>query len=309
MKQKILVKAIIRRGEEVLLLRRAAGNPKYVGQYELPGGKVDAGENPELALRRELSEEIGASVASLQINKTASLLDEDTSSALSSSDTGRSSGVSAKLVEDKTQYVVLAYAVVLDDATDLRLSEEHDEMKWVRLSQIQHINLNDLSKIVFQAGANDNDEDKKTRANVVTPTTQRADRKAVLFADGGSRGNPGPSALGYVIRAADGGLLAEEGKYLGITTNNQAEYHAVKAGLGRALDLQLHAIEVKLDSQLVVNQLSGGYQVKNRDLWPIHASILELAKSFRRISFTHVPRDLNKEADAIVNEVLDSHKT
>ncbi|HSW99249.1 MAG TPA: reverse transcriptase-like protein [Candidatus Saccharimonadales bacterium] len=126
-----------------------------------------------------------------------------------------------------------------------------------------------------------------------------------LFADGGSRGNPGPSAAGYAILEMGGRVIASKGEYLGITTNNQAEYQALKLGLEEAL--RMHAVEVHvfMDSMLVVNQVLGVFKVKNRDLWPVHSDVMGLAKRFTHISFTHVPRELNKLADRAVNDALD----
>jgi len=128
---------------------------------------------------------------------------------------------------------------------------------------------------------------------------------AKLYADGGSRGNPGPSASGYVILDMDDKIIEDEGTYLGITTNNQAEYIALKLGLEAAIKLNIHQLDVYMDSLLVINQMRGIFKVKNRDLWPLHTSIKDLTKKFNRISFTHVPRELNKLADAAVNRALD----
>jgi pterin-4a-carbinolamine dehydratase/ribonuclease HI len=111
-----------------------------------------------------------------------------------------------------------------------------------------------------------------------------------VFGDGGSRGNPGPSASGFVILDMEDNVLVDKGVYLGVTTNNQAEYTALK---------------LALDSLLVVNQMKGIFKVKNRDLWPIHDAIKQLAKGFKKISFAHVPREFNKAADAAVNRALD----
>lgn len=126
-----------------------------------------------------------------------------------------------------------------------------------------------------------------------------------LYADGGSRGNPGPSASGFVIMDMINQTVVKKGIYLGITTNNQAEYQAVKLALEEALKLQAQVVHVYLDSLLVVNQMLGIFKVKNRDLWPIHAAIKELVKQFKKVSFTHVPRELNKIADGEVNKALD----
>ncbi|CAN5388710.1 hypothetical protein BH09PAT4_BH09PAT4_08500 [soil metagenome] len=128
-----------------------------------------------------------------------------------------------------------------------------------------------------------------------------------LYADGGSRGNPGPSASGYVIFDANDGVLVDKGVYLGITTNNQAEYTALKLGLEEALGMGARNVEVYMDSLLVVNQMKGIFKVKNRDLWPIHEAIKQQVARFKEVKFTHVPRELNKAADAAVNRALDAH--
>lgn len=129
--------------------------------------------------------------------------------------------------------------------------------------------------------------------------------RVILYADGGSRGNPGPSACGYVLIDDTDEVLIDKGMYLGITTNNQAEYQGLKLGLEEARQLGAREVDVRLDSLLVVNQMKGIFKVKNRDLWPIHQSVRELVTAFRKVTFSHVPRELNKMADAAVNRALD----
>ncbi len=136
-----------------------------------------------------------------------------------------------------------------------------------------------------------------------------APKEVKLFADGGSRGNPGPSASGYAILDMNDAVIMKSGEYLGITTNNQAEYQALKFGLEEAKKLGVEEVNVFLDSLLVVNQMKGIFKVKNRDLWPIHQAIKDMIPSFKRVTFTHVPRELNKIADGMVNETLDAQKT
>jgi ribonuclease HI len=128
-----------------------------------------------------------------------------------------------------------------------------------------------------------------------------------LYADGGSRGNPGPSASGYVLFDTQDKVLVDKGVYLGITTNNQAEYTALKLGLEEALAMQVRTVHVYMDSLLVVNQMKGVFKVKNRDLWPIHEVIQQLVTQFAEVTFTHVPRELNRAADAAVNRALDAN--
>jgi ribonuclease HI len=128
-----------------------------------------------------------------------------------------------------------------------------------------------------------------------------------LYADGGSRGNPGPSASGFVLLDMAGNEVFAAGEYLGITTNNQAEYQALKLGLEAALrEFQAREVHVYMDSMLVVNQMKRIFKVKNRDLWPIHDAITAMLPKFEKVTFDHVPRELNKLADAEVNKALDA---
>lgn len=129
--------------------------------------------------------------------------------------------------------------------------------------------------------------------------------KVKVYADGGSRGNPGPSASGFVILDMDDTVLYEKGVYLGITTNNQAEYTALKLALEECDRLAVGEVYVHMDSLLVINQMKGIFKIRNRELWPIHQSIKDLVKNFKHVNFVHVPRELNKLADAAVNRALD----
>ncbi|HWT56026.1 MAG TPA: 4a-hydroxytetrahydrobiopterin dehydratase [Candidatus Microsaccharimonas sp.] len=126
-----------------------------------------------------------------------------------------------------------------------------------------------------------------------------------IFADGGSRGNPGPSASGFVVLDMEDSVLVDKGVYLGITTNNVAEYTALKLALEECLKMGASEVDVYMDSLLVVNQMKGIFKVKNRDLWPIHDAIKQLLPNFKHVDFSHVPRELNKLADAAVNRALD----
>lgn len=131
---------------------------------------------------------------------------------------------------------------------------------------------------------------------------------AKLFTDGGSRGNPGPSASAYAICNMDDNVVEKSGKYLGEITNNQAEYQGLIGGLERAVELNIKNLSVFMDSELVVKQIKGIYKVKNIDLAPFYQIVLGLAKSFETITFNHIPRELNKIADSEVNRILDENK-
>jgi ribonuclease HI len=285
MKQTLTCRAIIKQDQKVLLLRRAAGNPLYRGLFELPGGKVDFGEDPRGALQREISEEIGRDVETLQLFDVHSELD----------------------VNDlQHQYIVLVFLVSLKPETTIELSAEHDKYVWKKMSQIQLNELTETTRLALQLGVNDAflDEDNQPNQKIEAISTTNL-KELIIYTDGGSRGNPGPSASGFVILDQDEKLVFEGGKYLGVTTNNQAEYQAVKFALEKAVELGGRRLSLRLDSQLVVNQLNGVYQIKNRDLWPIHNSIKDLLKKFEKVTITHVRREFNREADAMVNKILD----
>ena len=132
--------------------------------------------------------------------------------------------------------------------------------------------------------------------------------EATLFADGGARGNPGPAASGAVLVGATGEILAEVGLYLGIATNNVAEWTALCIGLETALERGIRRLAVRLDSELVVKQINGEYRVKHAGLQSLYRRARGLLREFESIDVAHVPRSSNKLADRLVNRVLDEAK-
>ena len=148
--------------------------------------------------------------------------------------------------------------------------------------------------------------DHSQKIAITTPSKAQNFSRAVLFCDGGSRGNPGPSASGYVLYDRQENEIERGGEYLGITTNNQAEYQALKLGIVSAQKFGISELQVYMDSLLVINQMRGVFKVKNRDLWPIFQDIKQITKNFKFINFGHVPRERNKVADSEVNKVLDA---
>lgn len=127
----------------------------------------------------------------------------------------------------------------------------------------------------------------------------------VLYCDGASRGNPGPSSIGVVLLDPDGGVVRELSGVIGETTNNVAEYRALEAGIEMAADLGVARLEVRLDSELLVKQVNGQYRVKSAHLKPLHRSVLRQMERIPEVSLSHVPRARNTRADALANEALD----
>jgi ribonuclease HI len=130
--------------------------------------------------------------------------------------------------------------------------------------------------------------------------------KAKLFTDGGSRGNPGPAAYGYVLEAEDGSVLEARGEAIGRATNNVAEYSGLVAGMERAAELGVRELEVVSDSELLVKQMRGEYRVKNAALRELWEQASDLEPQFARVRYTAVRREHNELADRLVNDALDA---
>jgi ribonuclease HI len=130
--------------------------------------------------------------------------------------------------------------------------------------------------------------------------------RALLYTDGGARGNPGPAATAYVLQADDGTVLAAQGEAIGVATNNVAEYSALVSGLRRAIELGVAELEVRSDSELMVKQMRGEYRVKNPALRELYLDTSRLASQLGSVTYTHVRREHNELADRILNDVLDA---
>ncbi len=129
--------------------------------------------------------------------------------------------------------------------------------------------------------------------------------KLIIYTDGGARGNPGPAGIGAVLYNEAQEKIAEISQYLGIATNNQAEYQALIEALKKAKDLGAKEVDVFMDSELVVKQLNREYKVKNKDLAPLFLQVYNLSLSFSKISFSHIYREENVIADRLANEAMD----
>lgn len=130
--------------------------------------------------------------------------------------------------------------------------------------------------------------------------------KLVVHVDGGSRGNPGPAAIGVVVSDPEGIVLDEVAETIGVATNNVAEYRALLRGLQAVRALGATEVQLVNDSELVARQLTGQYKVKHPDMKPLHAEAMTALRAFARWSIRTVPRAQNSHADALVNQALDA---
>jgi ribonuclease HI len=129
-------------------------------------------------------------------------------------------------------------------------------------------------------------------------------KKMIMYSDGGARGNPGPGGSGAVLWY-EGKIVGRYGRYLGVTTNNQAEYGGLLMGLEQALEQNTTELEVRMDSLLIVNQCKRTFKVRDAKLQSLYLKVVNLAQRFQKISYHHVPREQNKDADAMVNLAID----
>ena len=286
MRQRLSVRAIINENGKALLLKRHNGRASILGKYELPGGKLFYGEQPEDALRRYLHDDAGLHIQSSTLFDAVTYIDHDDAS---------------------IQYGVIVYLVTLSrQRQPMRLSGNYSKYKWKSMSNVQQNELTDLTQLLLGIIQQEELTDSSIKDVHTSDANKTADDAIVIFSDGGSRGNPGPSAAGYVMFNSRQEAIAEGGEYLGITNNNLAEYHGVRLGLEKAIELGYRKVSFKLDSMLVVNQMRGQYKIKNRELWPIHERIRALMTQFDRVSFTHVNRKFNQLADGMVNKTLNA---
>lgn len=132
--------------------------------------------------------------------------------------------------------------------------------------------------------------------------------KLTIYTDGGARGNPGPAAAGIIIKDAAGKTVAGYGEYLGKQTNNYAEYSALIFGLKKAKELGATEVECVLDSELVTKQMNRQYKVKEPTLQKLFIQVFNLASAFKKVTYRHILREGNKEADWWVNKTLDNQR-
>ncbi|MCA9301551.1 reverse transcriptase-like protein [Candidatus Nomurabacteria bacterium] len=274
-KQTIFVNGLIHNAnQDILMVRRSLGDRFLPGYLELPGGRVQLGETLSHALNRKLQAELN-----IQFSDPVYYMDMSN-------------------MDSKGPYLRVVFLIAYNPVDPIVLSSQHDEAVWVN-SGILHADkvTNDARKILLQFQG-----DRRGNNDVYATTLY-------INTDGGSRGNPGPSASAYVIKDGHEKVRARGGEYIGLTTNNVAEYKAVELALVAAGQIASRddSLIFRSDSLLVVNQLNGQYKVKNRELWPINQKIRTLIKGFANVRFNHIPRELNVEADSLANDILDSH--
>lgn len=281
MKQRIRVVAMIQQEGETLIMKKSQGRSDSAPMWELPTGKIKFGEQPEEAIERTLEEYLG-----VELTKKTLLHDVVT---FMSQNPGMGSSQLSNL------YIV--YNVWLNDGAKIKAKERYSAYKYIKPEEVGNYRLDEASVTVLEMEGRG-----QTRANY-----KEVANSATVYVDGCSRGNPGPSGIGYKVVGVNGEVLAQGGEFIGFATSRVAEYYAMKEGCEQAIELGLKSVRFVSDNLMLVNQLNGIYKVKNRDIAPIYDDIRELLESFEACAFVHVAREQNAEADEEANAAVDRH--
>ena len=276
MKQRIRVVAIIRTGDKVLVLKRNRGRTEAPVFWELPTGKIKFGEQPEEAITRTLDEYLGITPATIALKDVITFVAPEGASRLDN--------------------LYIVYEVTSPDKPEPKI--RYTAFKYINDPATAGIHLNSASVSVLEISDNRIVASQLAHRDTASSNT--------IFVDGASRGNPGPSGIGYVIKDASGATVERGGEFIGFTTSRNAEYLAMKKGVERAIELGLKSVRFVSDNLMMVNQLSGILQPKNADIIPVYNHIQDLLNNFESVSFSHVPREENEAADFEANKAIDN---
>lgn len=275
MKQRIRVVGIIKNEEGVLIFKRNRGRSESPVFWELPTGKIKFGEQPEEAMARSLNEYTGLSATSVKLKDVVTFMAPEGSSQLSN------------------LYIVYE----LSAEGDINPDQRYSAYKYVKNFDQANIALDEASMSVIEI------EEGKTVSN--RASSRETANSVTVNVDGASRGNPGPSGIGYCIHDENGHIIEQGGEFIGFATSRVAEYYAMKKGVSRALELGYRKVKFLSDSLMVVNQLNGIFSIKNQDIIPIFQDVEKEISKFEAVSFTHVPRSKNVVADYEANKAID----
>ena len=278
MKQRIRVVGIIKNRDGVLVFKRNRGRSEAPVFWELPTGKIKFGKQPEEAMARCLLEYTGLTASNIQLKDVITFLAPEGSTQLSN--------------------LYIIYNIVFMDEIKPSPRDRYVAYKFIKDIAATSTHLNETTMSVLEI------EDEKLSATRISPRDTA--NSVTIMVDGASRGNPGPSGIGYCIYDQEGRILEQNGEFIGFATSRAAEYYAIRKGIDRAIELEYKTVRFISDSLMVVNQLNGIFQIKNRDVLPIYQDIQSKLSQFDAVSFTHVPRSKNVIADHEANSAIDA---
>lgn len=277
MKQRIRVVGLIKNEDGVLVFKRNRGRSESPVFWELPTGKIKFGEQPEEAMARSLSEYTGLTATSLRLKDVITFLAPEGSSQLSN--------------------LYIVYELGIDNGVKPNPRDRYTAYKFIKDFNNSNVKLNETTMSVIEI------EEGKVASNRVS--SRDTANSVTINVDGASRGNPGPSGIGYCIHDEAGKIIEKGGEFIGFATSRLAEYHAMRKGIERAIELGYKTARFISDSLMVVNQLNGIFSVKNQDTISIYNDIESKLDYFDAVSFTHVPRSQNTIADSEANAAID----
>ncbi len=281
MKQRIRVVGLIRRGGEILLLKKTRGRIEELPNWELPTGKIRFGEQPEEAMSRSIYEFLGVQVTSVKLKDAITF-------------TGLSGA-------SRLGNLYIVYEIELDKEARIATADRYSAYKYVGEGEYGSLRLDEATISVLEI------EHNKIGMSTVGQSGRAAANGATVYVDGGSRGNPGPAGIGYYIISEDGTVLRRGGEFIGFATSRVAEYYALKEGCEQAIELGLKRVRFVSDNLMMVNQMNGIFRVKNKDLIPIYNDIQSMLRQFEAVAFVHVKRQMNSAADKEVNIAINKH--
>ena len=280
MKQRVRVVGIIREGDGILLLKKNLGRAEGVAVWELPTGKMYFGEQPEEAMARTVYEYAGIKVKEVRLVDVVTFLGMEGGGQLNN--------------------LFIVYKISVQADQKIRPSERYTAYKYMKEGEGTTLRLSDASLAVLEL--------ENGRAGSEERVNFRgAANGATVFVDGASRGNPGPAGVGYHIVGENGQILKDGGEFIGFATSRVAEYYALKEGCEQAIEMGLKSVRFVSDNLMMINQMNGVFQVKNRDLMPIFEDIQKLLEKFEAVAFVHIKRAQNMDADREANRAIDRH--
>ena len=278
MKQRIRVVGIIKNEEGVLVFKRNRGRSESPVFWELPTGKIKFGEQPEEAMARSLVEYTGLSANLIKLKDVITFLAPEGASQLSN--------------------LYIVYELGINGEIKPTPRDCYTAYKFVKDFSTSNVRLNETSISVIEI-----EEGKTTSGRVTSRDTANS---ITINVDGASRGNPGPSGIGYCIHDSTGQIIERGGEFIGFSTSRMAEYYAMRKGVERAIELGYKTVRFLSDSLMVVNQLNGVFNIKNQDIISVYNDIEGKLEKFDAVSFTHIPRSENSIADFEANNAINN---
>lgn len=281
MKQRVRVVGILKQGGEVLLMKRRTGRSSEPVFWELPTGKIKFGEQPEEAMSRTALEYLGVDVNEVKLIDVVTFLAFAGSSQMAN--------------------LYIVYELGISKNSKIKPNERYSAFKFLEKNEFSKVRMDEATSAVL-----DLENEKNNNTNI--ENYREAVNGATIYIDGSSRGNPGPSGVGYQIVSEEGKVIERGGEFIGFATSRVAEYYGLKLGVDKAIEKGFKRVRFIGDNLMMINQMNGIYKIKNRDLLPIYADIRKkVAENFEAVSFIHVKRDQNADADREANLAIDRH--